>query len=245
LHGQALATRFPGLHKHSKRKNQTVADALVDNHWIADIDYNMNQELITEYITLWEELDSVVLTDEHEDTATWTLTSDGKYSAKSAYSIQFEGKTRCLTASQTWKTKAPPKCKFFAWLMMKDRIWTAARLQRKGWPNKYFCQLCIRNLETMTHLFCECRVTREIWEEVALWIQAPSLLPENWSNSFAMEEWFIELSAIEDASRRPGLQSIVLLTIWEIWRERNNRVFRREAKTVSHIVASIQDEART
>jgi hypothetical protein len=60
-----------------------------------------------------------------------------------------------------------------------------------------------------------------------------------------MEEWFIELSAIEDASRRPGLQSIVLLTIWEIWRERNNRVFRREAKTVSHIVASIQDEART
>jgi len=245
LHGQSLATRFPGLHKHSKRKNRTVVDALADSHWIADIDYNLNQELITEYVGLWEELDSVALMEEQEDTATWTLTSDGKYSAKSAYSIQFEGKTRCLTAAQTWKTKAPPKCKFFSWLMLKDRIWTAARLQRRGWPNDYFYQLYIRNLETTEHLFCDCYVTREIWGEVAIWIQAPSLLPENWSNSSTTDEWFTELIATEDASRRPGLQSIVVLVIWEVWRERNNRVFRREAKTVSHIVATIQDEART
>jgi hypothetical protein len=129
--------------------------------------------------------------------------------------------------------------------MLKDRIWTAARLQRRGWPNDYFYQLYIRNLETTEHLFCDCYVTREIWGEVAIWIQAPSLLPENWSNSSTTDEWFTELIATEDASRRPGLQSIVVLVIWEVWRERNNRVFRREAKTVSHIVATIQDEART
>lgn len=245
LHGQSLASRFPSLHKHSRRKNRTVADVLDDSHWISDIDYNLNLELISEYISLWEDLDSVVLVDEQEDSATWTLTSDGKYSTKSAYSIQFAGKTKCLTASQTWKTKAPPKCKFFAWLMLKDRIWTAARLQRRGWPNEYFCQLCIRNLETTTHLFCECFLTREIWEQVAIWIQAPSLLPGNWSFDSTMEDWFTDLVASANESRRPGLQSIVLLTIWEVWRERNNRVFRREARSVSHIVAAIQDEART
>jgi hypothetical protein len=244
LRGESLATRFPRLHKHSKRKNRTVAEAITNGRWIADIDYNLNQGLIADFIRLWEELEGVVLVEGQEDTIVWSLTSDGQYSAKSAYSMQFEGKTRCLAAAQTWKTKAPPKCKFFLWLMLKDRIWTAARLQRRGWPNEYFCQMCFRNLETTEHLFCECHVTRKIWEEVASWIQAPSLLPANWSNASSMNEWFTGMIAMAEPSRKPGLQSITMLTIWEVWRERNNRVFRKLIAIVGHIVATIQDEAR-
>lgn len=50
--------------------------------------------------------------------------------------------------------------------------------------------------------------------------------------------------AMAEPSRKPGLQSITMLTIWEVWRERNNRVFRKLTATVGHIVATIQDEAR-
>ena len=128
--------------------------------------------------------------------------------------------------------------------MLKDRIWIAARLQRRGWPNEYFCQLCIRNLETTQHLFCECHVSRKVWEGIANWIQAPFLLPANWKDSPTMSEWFTDLIAPADPTFRPGLQSMVMLTIWEIWRERNNRVFRKVTRTVSQIVYSIQDEAR-
>jgi len=33
-----------------------VAEALQNDRWIADIDYNMTQELIFEFVDLWEQL---------------------------------------------------------------------------------------------------------------------------------------------------------------------------------------------
>jgi hypothetical protein len=36
-----------------------------------------------------------------------------------------------------------------------------------------------------------------------------------------------------------------MLVVWEVWRERNNRVFRKVARTVSQIIYDIQDEPKT
>ena len=143
---------------------------MTDNRWVRDIDHNMNKQIITEFLELWDKLQIVVLTQLQKDRITWLHSSNGQYSAKSAYSLQFEGLSRCSTAEITWKTKAPPKCKFFIWLLLQDRVWTAARLQIRQWPNDYF-QLCIRNLETATHLFVDCPVVRAIWERVAIWVR--------------------------------------------------------------------------
>jgi hypothetical protein len=163
LNGETLAVRFPLLHKHSRRKNRTVAQALTDNR-ISDIDHNLSHEIIVEYTKLWEMLEDIVLSDSQQDTIAWVLTADGAYSAKSAYAAHFIGRTKCESAAQICKTKAPPKCKFFLWLMLQNRIWTTAHLQIRGWTNEYFCQLCLRSLETTQHLFCECPMAREIWK---------------------------------------------------------------------------------
>jgi hypothetical protein len=58
-------------------------------------------------------------------------------------------------------------------------VWTAARLLIRQWPNEYFCQLCVRNLETATHLFVECPIAKTVWDRVAQWGRLPSLLPGN------------------------------------------------------------------
>jgi hypothetical protein len=34
-----------------------------------------------------------------------------------------------------WKSWAPRKCKFFRWLAIRNKCWTADRLQRKGLPH--------------------------------------------------------------------------------------------------------------
>jgi hypothetical protein len=60
-----------------------------------------------------------------------------------------------------------------------------------------------------------------------------------------MAEWFTGLISSTEPSLRPGLQSIAMLVVWEVWCERNNRVFRKVARTVGQIIYSIQDEART
>jgi hypothetical protein len=82
---------------------------MTDNRWIKDIDYNMTQQIIAEFIALWERLQDVVLTESQEDQITWLHTADGQYLARSAYTLQIEGATRRRTAEMTWKTKGPPK----------------------------------------------------------------------------------------------------------------------------------------
>jgi hypothetical protein len=118
LNGDAPADLFPELFKHSKRKNRSVADALTEQRWIRDIDHNMNQQIIAEFLDLWDRLEKVVLIQLQEDRITWLRSSNGQYSAKSAYSLQFEGFGLCSTADITWRTKAPPKCRFFVWLLL-------------------------------------------------------------------------------------------------------------------------------
>jgi len=49
LGGHAPAALYPALYKHSKRKNRTVSDALTDNKWIRDVDYDMTERVIGEF----------------------------------------------------------------------------------------------------------------------------------------------------------------------------------------------------
>lgn len=38
-----------------------------------------------------------------------------------------------------------PQRKFFPWLICGDRVWTADRLRKSGWPDCDLCSLCRRN----------------------------------------------------------------------------------------------------
>lgn len=161
-------------------------------------------------------MEGTSLSDSQQDSISWIRTADGTYSSKSAYAMHFMGKMQCATAAQTWSTKAPPKCKLFTWLMLQNRIRTAARLQVRGWPNEYFFQLCLRNLETTQHLFCECPMVREVWKLVGLWIHAKSLMPENWTQGKDLQAWFTALVTDTTMSMSQGVSSMAILTIWEI-----------------------------
>jgi len=110
LDGQAPATLYSALFKHSKRKNRTVSDALADDKWIRDIDYSMTERVVEKFIALWTCLQGITVQLTHEDKITWLHTTDGQYTARSAYRIQFLGMASSMTAKITWKTKAPPKC---------------------------------------------------------------------------------------------------------------------------------------
>ena len=230
LHGDAPADLFPVLFSHSKRKNRSVADALANDAWVRDVDHNMTQTVIAEYVQLWEKLQTITLSQSQTDSISWVSSADGQYSARSAYLLQFQGLPKCDVAITLWKTKAPPKCKFFCWLLIQDRVWTAARLQVRQWPNEYFCQLCVRNLETANHLFLECPVTRSIWDRVGIWLQAPSLQPAHWDTSEDVKDWLLQIIRKFPSSCKKGVRALILLIIWEIWKERNNRVFRKVSR---------------
>jgi hypothetical protein len=87
LQGNAPTTLFPALFNHSKRKNRSVREALIDNRWIGDVDHNMTSTIIMEFMDLWARLQDIVLLPQQEDKIIWLHTSDGQYTTKSAYEV--------------------------------------------------------------------------------------------------------------------------------------------------------------
>jgi hypothetical protein len=241
-----LRLSFPLLYAHSRRKWRTVAQSLTDNRWVADLRHNLTTAILEEFLQVWRllRIANTVLQPGVPDTISWILTADGVYSAKSAYRVQFEGRTLTTFRCDVWGAWAPPKHKFFAWLLFQNRLWCADRLQQREWPNGYFCPLCRRNLETSQHLITECPFSREIWTTIATWPHCDGVLNAAHSATGSIatfrEQW-LEASPM---IHRKGVSSLFLLTCWHIWRERNERTFRDKERSVQQVISFIKDEAQ-
>ncbi|XP_073368030.1 uncharacterized protein [Aegilops tauschii subsp. strangulata] len=127
-----------------------------------------------------------------------------------------------------WKAWAPPCCKFFTWLLMLDRLWCADRLQRRGWLNDYFCPLCVRNLESSVHLLWQCPVARTIWAAAAGWHGCAALAPSTWPEGDRSEIYWAHIIDNTQAEHRKRIRSLTMLITWELWLERNRRVFHKK-----------------
>ena len=120
----------------------------------------------------------------------WKHTASGQYSAASAYKAQFLGMVLSPMDKMIWKAWAPPKVKFFAWLALQDRIWTADRLAKRGWPNCDMCPLCKRVQESGTHLLYKCRYTRRLWSLVIDKYHILGLDTNTWPLFDSVEAWW-------------------------------------------------------
>jgi hypothetical protein len=188
-------------------------------------------------------MDDVHLAEDREDSIRWWPEESGEYSVQSAYLLQFSGSIDLDFSTSIWQGWAPGKCKFFLWTAALERILTADALQRRGWVNDYFCPFCVRNLETPMHLLVECPWTRQIWSAVASWSDTHALLPSSWNGLSTVSAWLQFCHQQTPTDKRKGTKSLLMLTVWEIWRERNRRIFQHEMLSAAALVARIRDEA--
>jgi hypothetical protein len=56
----------------------------------------------------------------------------GEYSVASAYECQFLGSFAQIPAMPIWRALAEPKCKFFGWLALHDKILTADNMIKRN-----------------------------------------------------------------------------------------------------------------
>lgn len=163
--------------------------------------------------------------------------------AKSAYALQFLGSTTTEFQSLIWKTSAPPKCKQFAWLAIQNRLWTSDRLQARGWPNQALCPLYRQAPESVMHLLAECKFSRRVWQSMADWVGCAPLRPLYWPVCHDIEEWWRIVCYSGHLPRRATASMVILIT-WEIWIERNARIFKRRFSSPLDLVLKIREEGR-
>jgi hypothetical protein len=193
---------------------------------------------MAELIKLWSLIQEVQLSQE-EDQLIWRWSADGVYSAKSAYEVQFRGTYSTLNCSALWKAKAEGKHRFFAWLLLQSKILTADKLLLWNWPCNPTCMLCDQHAETAEHLTLHCVFSQEVWALVNAWtgglvpVPQPDLSLESWWNSTLR-------SATKNDKRR--LATLLIYAAWNLWKERNRRIFDHRSASPSAVLTLIKEE---
>jgi hypothetical protein len=116
----------------AKRKNIFVRQALRNNRWMHFCSPYTQDEEIKEFISLWQGINNTHELNELDDTILWRWTADGKYNTNSAYKIQFTTSFCKMKICPIWKARTEPKCRFFAWTLLHNRILTADNLRKRG-----------------------------------------------------------------------------------------------------------------
>jgi len=230
----------------SKPKNRSLKEALNGHMWIRDLNLqgHVTVRLLEQFVTVWEFAQNVQLDECALDKIIWRWTASGEYSTSSAYRAQYFGSVKSELKPLIWKPWAPQKCKFFAWLVIKNRVWTSDRLATRGWPRNEVCPLCRRDPEMAHHLLAGCRYTKHVWTLIAAWIAWPQLSPAQWPATESAEDWWRLMATLNGVPKK-GIRSLLLLVNWEVWKERNARTFARKEIPPLVLFQKIKEEARS
>lgn len=82
-----------------------------------------------------------------------------------------------------WKSKVPPKIKFFMWFLENNTLLTKDNIVRRKWFVDPSCCLCTHN-ETIEHLFFTCPIARMIWGNVVKCLDT-LLIPNNMESCYS------------------------------------------------------------
>lgn len=212
IQGATLQFAFPVLYSICTRRKLTVKEALQDGAWFRHLRTQLSPAAIREFMTLWRTLQDIHLQD-RPDSIAWRWTTDGAYTAHSAYMIQFEGSTRFQLDDILWKSDATMKCKIFSWLAILGKCLIADNLARRGWPHNSSCALCLASPETPVHLLTTCPYAIELWILVLRSCRLPqSLAPSPTTTSLL--DWGLQGRATLPRLHRKAWASLLSLVWW-------------------------------
>jgi hypothetical protein len=131
-----------------------------------------------------------------------------------------------------WRNNAPPRVKFFGWLLVQGRIHCKANLLKKHIIEDDSCDLCAQSPESCDHLLFGCLAARSFWRHLG-W--DPTSLPS------AENLWVMPRP---DHIPKELFSTLVLLCCWNIWNHRHDAGLQtpppQPSKTPSHLQSHLR-----
>ena len=144
----------------------------------------------------------------------WSLPWAGKYSCKKVYEELDDSEIPPKTFQWIWKSRAPPKQRFFFWWILLDRLNTMDLLPRKNFyvesKSCVLCQDCTN--ETMEHLFFSCDFSQTFW----------------WKLNLEWNSYLQGLDRLVDVKQTNNFicyKEVVIAGCWSVWNHRNKIIF--------------------
>lgn len=169
------------------------------------------------------------------------MASTGIFSVSAAYNLltNTDTNTNMVSWNWIWKLKIPQKLKGFCRLLFHGRLLTNQQRCIRGLTTDDSCPRCNLATEDLNHLLRECPKAKEIWHTTreSKWLEAYERQP--------MDQWLqLNPESQEKTSYNIPWGIVFLYTIWEIWKARNNVVFRQEEGNVQEVIRYIQHQAK-
>jgi ribonuclease HI len=139
-----------------------------------------------------------------------------------------------------WNHSSIPKVDFFCWLLCHRKILTDDRLQKRGIYGPSRCILCRENVECARHLVLECKFASQIWHELLGTWRSNFVFPSSTSELFA--NWLPRYPGPFPKNKiiKAAWTSLPKIISWQIWLERNKRIFRNKEQDAKFVVIKIK-----
>lgn len=166
-----------------------------------------------------------------EDTTIWKPHSCARFTIASCYEHLRYKREKVEWRNLVWSPSNFPRHAFCLWLAVLERLNTRAALERRGICNGNQCVFCNRDRETCSHLFFGCAYTRAVWRNVLRNIGIVRNLP-----CWNMEQrWLLQRCRGHNKNAKL-IQRACVTTVYEVWQERNRRIFVHEQKDIPYLV---------
>jgi hypothetical protein len=153
-----------------------------------------------------------------------------KLNSSSVYQAVVTNGQRCEYYKFILENRAPPKVKFFGWLLVQNRIQTKDNLLKKHCVENGICELCLSAVESSVHLISGCPFDVGFWARLGI-----SLTEED-----ASHLWCVRSPGHLPAAH---FNIFLLLCCWRLWKHRHDVVFRSVSPSYERLMAGCRDDA--
>lgn len=109
------------------QNRRTMHSELMDNGWTSDVQGDISFVAHLKMTHLIQAINRVPRHEEAPDHLSWPSTASGSYTPGSVCRHLCQCRVHFPYAKCIWRSWAPLKCKFFAWLTVQYRLWTSDR----------------------------------------------------------------------------------------------------------------------
>ena len=236
LGNQSLKDLFPRLFQLSLNKNALIKDVL---NWESSSVFSWNLSFVRGFndrevdrvAALMEQINNAVLRRDEGDKRIWLGDNSGFFSCKSFFDIlsHDSGGSSFPQFNFIWKNGIPTKIKIFGWLAVHRKVNTSDRIQARYTHSSLspsWCVLCKEADENIDHILIHCRYSQKIWNCLFKAFGLTGAVPYRWADLIQFNWSFgRNYNKIKKIWRFS-----VMAFAWQIWLERNRRIFEDKEK---------------
>jgi hypothetical protein len=241
---------FPDLFAKEAFKEAKIAERMqgdVSNRvWLWDWMEDLSASELQQVEELEELLYGLSLNPDIDDRWRWKSGAMGLFSVRSCYSLLLDSRTvievdaNILAAIKLlWRIDAPSKALIFGWRFLLDRLPTRSALHHRGIlhsSHDLYCVFCSLSTEDSGHLFLSCSFSKGVWAAIFNWVGKAAI------SDVGGWEHFLLFGELVNVKKDGGKVSrlIWLVTMWSIWKHRNNVIFNGGIPDTTNLVNEIK-----